>query len=56
MVLAILGSGGLDDGLFSPQSTLDQLRGYLITGVVLLALLLAANHLGARHGKSNARG
>ena len=56
MVLAILGSGGLDDGLFSPQSTLDQLRGYLITGVVLLVLLLAENHLGTRQGKSNARG
>jgi hypothetical protein len=40
MVIAILMNGGESQGLFSPSATLEQLRGLIISGLVLFAILL----------------
>lgn len=48
MVVAILINGGSDEGIFSPQSTLEQLQGIVVTAVVLLAILFAGNAIATR--------
>ena len=40
MTIAILMGGGGAQGIFSPNATLEQLRGLIISGVVLFAVLL----------------
>ena len=40
MIIAILMGGGGAQGIFSPNATLEQLRGLIISGVVLFAVLL----------------
>ena len=40
MIIAILMGGGGAQGIFSPNATLEQLRGLMISGVVLFAVLL----------------
>jgi hypothetical protein len=52
MVVAILINGGAEAGIFSPDSTLEQLQSLLITGVVLLVILFVAHAIASRRRSS----
>jgi hypothetical protein len=56
IVIAILLNGGSAQGLLSPDATLEQLRGLIISGMVLLAILLLSHrYASARATRRTAR-